>query len=248
MEHKTFRRPIGVAKVSVFMSGIYESNHQLLLRLMMRAIDHAELSHEINNACASVAANLTYIGIQCKTLLESNESSTDALKETYTEFTEISEESLDAIRRVTKSLGQPQTGDSTKAVEIQADQLLIRLVGCIKDYLPGHELHLKTAPIQISAVYYLLVSHLLLVVLACIDARKDSSAPEKRRLDLELHAPDADHCRLSISPHLDAAQASHVEDVVRAISDESAKAMYEVRLINASTQPIIEFSFARVSK
>jgi hypothetical protein len=227
------------------MSGNHEIHHQLLLRLMMRAIDQAELAHEINNACASVAANLTYVGLQSKALRQSKERSMASLENGLAEFDDIAEESLDAIRRCAKSLGQPKTENQSQPVEIQADQLLQRMVACMNDYLPGHGLQIQTrSASKISAVYEQLVSSLLHILLACISARQNANSPEKTRIDLQLHDRDADRYRLSIQTHLSACECVMIYEAIQLQSESADSGNYEVRIRDIETTPIIELSFA----
>jgi hypothetical protein len=208
---------------------------------MMRAIDQAELGHEINNACASVSANLTYMSLQSRNILQAGQSTDTKTNETFEEFAEVCQESLDAVQRVTGSIGKPKTEDRNEIVNIELDKLVTRLISCLNDYLPGRELHAQTHRVTVSGVYHILVSSLLKVLLSCIDARASSSSPQKKRIDIEIDATLKQTCVLKIVPHLAAEECDLIREATQELKPVVEDANIELKFNDEQSNPVIEY-------
>lgn len=88
----------------------------VLERLAAHALRSGGAAHDINNPCASVTANLSYLALRAEDLATQSETVQDetvraGLKEIYDELKEVTEESSDAMKRIAeiaRGLGQPK--------------------------------------------------------------------------------------------------------------------------------------------
>ena len=88
----------------------------VLERLAAHALKSGGAAHDINNPCASVTANLSYLALRAEDLAAQSETVQDEtvkarIREIYEELKEITEESSDAMKRIAaiaRGLGQPK--------------------------------------------------------------------------------------------------------------------------------------------
>lgn len=189
---------------------------------MIRAIEHVDLKHEINNASASIGANLAYISLQSTNELKQTVDE-ERTKEVFTEFVEVCDESREALKRVAASLGQPTTDEGEFPTEVDLTDCLVRTCKCLNNYMPTQKIESTLQPARVNIIYQDFIFSLIRLLMAFVDALSKKNQYRSTSIHLVIQESETKNPRLILSAALAAEDASVVltklEDVRNEVHD-----------------------------
>ncbi|MEE2902989.1 MAG: hypothetical protein VYC39_11695 [Myxococcota bacterium] len=177
------------------MTGNYVSQDLLLTRLMIRAIEHVDLKHEINNASASIGANLAYISLQSTNELK-QALEEERTKEVLTEFVEVCDESREALKRVAASLGQPTTDEGEFATDVDLSDCIHRICKCLNNYMPTQKIESSLQAAQVKIRYQDFIFSIVRLLMAFVDVLR--SKPDYRSTSLHISIQEDDTRKIKL--------------------------------------------------
>ena len=176
---------------------------------MIRAIEHVDLKHEINNASASIGANLAYISLQSTNELQ-HPLEEERTKELLTEFVEVCDESREALKRVAASLGQPTTDEGEFATDIDLNDCINRTCKCLGNYIPTQKIETSLQAAHVKLKYQDFIFCLIRLLMAFVDALKSKPQYKSTSMHISIQKDDTKKIRLIVKASLEDEDADKI--------------------------------------
>ena len=194
---------------------------------MIRAIEHVDLKHEINNASASIGANLAYISLQSTNEVKQPVDETRT-KEVFTEFVEVCDESREALKRVAASLGQPTTDEGEFSTEFDLTDCIHRTCKCLNNYMPTQKIESDLQPAQISVIYQDFVFSLVRVLMAFIDAIHSKNKYRSSPVHIAIQNSESNNTQLVLTAGLEAEDVQAISAIQEELNKEMSKSKFRI--------------------